>query len=197
MKCTLSNIVMFAAGAVIGSAVTWKVLKTKYERLAQEEIDSVKEAFSRRKNAKENVVADIETADADHSKEYASILSDKGYAHDIDPDKIEKGGTKPVDEGRPYVIAPEEFGEDEDFETISLTYYADGILTDDMDKPMSDDLIEELIGRESLDHFGEYEDDSVFVRNEIRKTDYEILRDMKKYPGFRKTSYPHLMDDDE
>ena len=35
-KSTLSNIVIFAVGAAIGSAVTWKLLKTKYEQIAQE-----------------------------------------------------------------------------------------------------------------------------------------------------------------
>lgn len=32
-----------------------------------------------------------------------------------------------------YVISPEEFGEFDDYEQISLTYYADHILADDMD----------------------------------------------------------------
>ena len=45
MKDTLNNVLIFAVGAAIGSAVTWKLLKTKYERIAQEEIDSVKEVF--------------------------------------------------------------------------------------------------------------------------------------------------------
>ena len=51
MKNQLSNIIIFAAGAAIGSAVTWKLLKTKYEQIAQEEIDSVKAVFSRREES--------------------------------------------------------------------------------------------------------------------------------------------------
>ena len=46
MKCKFVNVLMFAVGAAIGSAVTWKVVKTKYEKIAQEEIESVKEAFA-------------------------------------------------------------------------------------------------------------------------------------------------------
>ena len=45
MNCKFTNVIMFAVGAAIGSAVTWKILKDKYERLVQEEIESVKEAF--------------------------------------------------------------------------------------------------------------------------------------------------------
>ena len=48
MNCKFTNVLLFAAGAAIGSAVTWKVVKTKYDRLIQEEIDSVKEAFADR-----------------------------------------------------------------------------------------------------------------------------------------------------
>ena len=32
----------FATGAIAGSVVTWCFVKKKYERIAQEEIDSVK-----------------------------------------------------------------------------------------------------------------------------------------------------------
>lgn len=37
------------------------------------------------------------------------------------------------------------------------------------------------IGDDALGHFGEYEDDSVFVRNDEEQTDYEILLDGRNY----------------
>lgn len=43
----LSKMLIFVTGAGVGSAVAYKLLKTKYDKLIQEEIDSVKEAFSR------------------------------------------------------------------------------------------------------------------------------------------------------
>ena len=46
---------------------------------------------------------------------------------------------------------------------------------------MDEDEIEETIGKDSLTHFGEYEDDSVFVRNDRLKVDYEILMDQRGY----------------
>ena len=48
MKKSITNIFIFAVGAVIGSAVTWKYTKAKYEQIAKEEIESVKEVYSRR-----------------------------------------------------------------------------------------------------------------------------------------------------
>ena len=46
MKSKFINVLMFAAGAVIGSAVTWKIVKDRYERVIEEEIESVKEALT-------------------------------------------------------------------------------------------------------------------------------------------------------
>ena len=43
------------------------------------------------------------------------------------------------------------------------------------------DNVDDVVGVDSLTHFGEYEEDSVFVRNDLLQTDYEILRDPRKY----------------
>ena len=47
MNKSLSNAILFTIGVAIGSLVTWKVVKTKYERVAQEEIDSVKAEYEK------------------------------------------------------------------------------------------------------------------------------------------------------
>jgi len=49
---------------------------------------------------------------------------------------------------------------------------------------------DEAVGEESLDHFGEFEDDSVFVRNDLMRCDYEILQDNRTYAEVLKT-IPH------
>lgn len=41
--------------------------------------------------------------------------------------------------------------------------------------------VDEIVGEESLDHFGEYEEDTVYVRNEELETDFEILKDDSNY----------------
>ena len=54
--------------------------------------------------------------------------------------------------------------------------------------------MDEIVGKESLNHFGEYEDDSVFVRNDRLKRDYEILLDQRNYSDVVKTM-PHRMEE--
>ena len=70
-----------------------------------------------------------------------------------------------------------------------MNYYADGVLADDFDVVIDD--VENTVGEDSLTHFGEYEDDSVFVRNDERELDYEILKDMRRFEDIPKESlYP-------
>ena len=47
-----------------------------------------------------------------------------------------------------------------------------------------DELVEDVdntVGYDSLERFGEYEDDVVYVRNDRLKSDFEILLSLKKY----------------
>lgn len=167
MNNSLNNFVMLAIGAVIGSAVTWKITKTKYERIAQEEIDSVKKVFSVKKDnnkteekEEENIIVDNET-----KNEYAAKIKECGYSsEEEDEEYMEK----------PYVISPDEYDE-LGYKTVSLEYFEDdGVLLDERGKIIKN--AKELIGIDPSDHFGEYEEDSVFVRNDRLKTDYEILK---------------------
>lgn len=173
-----NKVFIFAAGAAIGSAVTWKLLRDKYAKLAQEEIDSVKEVFSKKKNGPTTIDEVVESKEV--NTETLESLKDKvqelGYINYSNISKEEEGGSDMID--KPFVIEPEEFGET-DYETVSLTYYADGVLADDRDNVIED--VEGMVGVESLDHFGEYEDDSVFVRNDRLETDFEILLDLRKF----------------
>ena len=91
------------------------------------------------------------------------------------------------------MISPEEFGEFEEYEKISLTYYSNNILADENNEVIED--VEETIGVDSLTHFGEYEDDSVFVRNDARKCDYEILLDQRSYAEVVK-QMPHRVEEE-
>ena len=180
-------VISFAIGAAIGSVATWKFVKDKYEQIAQEEIDSVKEVYSKREATKKTESEEKEKevrekADLAKDKpdimEFASkIAQEEGYINYGDTkEQAEKPSTAPEEV---YVIPPEEFGMLDEYDTVSLTYYADQVLADDDDRPVEN--VEETVRFDSLSHFGEYEDDSVFVRNDRLKVDFEILKDRRKY----------------
>ena len=189
----MKNLLFFVAGAAIGSVVTWKLIEKKYKDLADEEIESVIETFKNRKPriTKDNVKETVEKV-INKYKEPKEIVEDIVNAErysieneeEIDEDD-ESNYTIDVDPGieviTPYVITPEQFGEYNEYGTKTLTYYADNVLTDEIDNPITSDEMVTMIGPDALDHFGEYEDDSVYIRDEMNEMDYEILKSEKKF----------------
>lgn len=182
-KNTLSKIVIFAAGAVAGSTVTFKAVKYKYEKIAREEIDSVIKTFSKPSDMKIGNDEEYEEYEEDEEDEedetdedlieqskLSKIISEQKYNNyeEEDEDNMEK----------PYVISPEEFGE-YDYPMVTLFYYADGVVTNERGKIVAN--VAELIGEDFASHYGEYETDTVFVRNDKMKIDYEILKDYRNY----------------
>ena len=189
----MKNLLCFVAGAAIGSVVTWKLIEKKYKDLADEEIESVIETFKNRKPriTKDNVKETVEKV-INKYKEPKEIVEDIVTAErysieneeEIDEDD-ESNYTVNVDNDdeviTPYVITPEEFGEYNEYGTKTLTYYADNVLTDEIDNPITSEEMVTMIGPDALDHFGEYEDDSVYIRDEMNEMDYEILKSEKKF----------------
>lgn len=197
MNSAIKGVLMFAAGAAIGSFATWKLLNARYEERYQEAVKSTKEAYSRRNPSVDSEEGEETSEDElPDIKVYAALLKQEDYidySSNTSPSDAEKEEKKDTTVERPYVISPEEFGEFDDYERISLTYYADGKLTDDNDELVDD--VDEIVGEDSLTHFGEYEDDSVFVRNDARKCDYEILLDQRNYFDVIKTNPHRPMED--
>lgn len=192
---------IFAAGILTGSLCTWYSTKKYYEKIANDEIESMKEWLARRVEEQDEKTEEQSSEPAEkptspsmkpNLMEYAAMVKDLGYtdySHRAEEPEKEAKEDEEVDEmDRPYVIEPEEFGEC-DYEEVSLTHYADGVLTDEQDNPIED--VDGMVGEDYAEHFGEYEDDSVFVRNDRLQTDFEILADQRNYSDLDKNkSYP-------
>lgn len=177
-----TNILIFAIGAAAGAVASYVLAKRKFLALAREEINSVKDVYSKRAAAREK--PDL--------SEYAEVIKKEGYSgaeHSSTPESQNR--EKPVkksDGKRPYVISPDEFAEDDEYDKISLTLYADNVLADEDDEVIDD--VDKIVGVGNLNSFGAFEDDSVFVRNDILKADYEILLDERKFSDVMAKS-PH------
>ena len=207
----LASCISFILGAGIGSGITWYFLKTYYEQLNQEDHDELKAHFEEKYSKLEDEVkkeSDIseETDPALEEKPdimaYAAKLNGMGYTNysgiskeEPEENEEEDAAPEPImeDGAKPYVIEPEEFGELDGYEKISLTHYSDGTLADIHDNIIDDD-VDEIVGSDYADHFGEYEDDSVFIRNDAKKCDYEILYDERTWDEILKAK-PYLMED--
>ena len=173
-----NSIIGFIVGVAIGSIVTWAISKNEYEKRMDEEIQSM-----RRRDKKADEVASSENNiweeqedeefDEETMENAKKIIKGQKYGDA----KLESNNAKK--NCGPHVIKPDDFGDLYDYEKVSLTYYADGVLTDEDDNIVDD--VEEIVGRDSLKTFGQYEEDSVYVRNDEHRCDYEILLDERKY----------------
>jgi uncharacterized protein YneF (UPF0154 family) len=183
MNSKVVGVVAFLTGAAVGVFATWRVLKEQYERRAEEDIQSVREMYARRGYKIDNDKSVEEPTEVDYEavKEVnKQLVADLGYDSAIieKNEENEKKG-EPIAMDKPYVIDPMDSGNGGEYEIVSLTYYSDGVLVDESGEPIED--MESMIGVNPLDHFGEYEDDSVFVRDDDLRIDYEILRDFGTY----------------
>lgn len=191
MDARIVNGIIFVSGAALGSLVTWASVRDKYKKLADEEIASVKAVYRPEPitpddiQQSESLSETIESVirypkrekyeKKDHPTDYT-----KYYRHSVTSIPFEKEDEKEkVMEDKPYIIEPEEFGQLDDYECIGLTWYADGVLADDGDDIVDD--INDLVGNESIETLNEFGADSICVRNDSRKVDYEIVRDLRTY----------------
>ena len=188
MNIKLNNVIAFATGAFIGSVVTWKFVEKKYRQIAQEEIDAMSDYYRKKKEAEDEEAEDTENyieSESERCEELREGVLMGGAIEVPLPQEYKdltsqySGTEVSLMEDRPYVIPPEAYGELDGYESVSLNYYTDGVVADDYDEIIED--VDDIIGVESLTHFGEYEDDAVFVRNDRLRCDYEVLRDTRKF----------------
>lgn len=183
-----STMAGFVAGLVIGGAAAWYYAREMYSRIAEEEINSVKEAYARQKEQAEErprtqaAVSPNKPDEKMDIRQYAQKVLKEGYT-DYSHTVADKKPAKPTG-AETYVISPDEFGEIEEYTKVSLFYFEDGTLADEYGE-----VVEEIVG-DGLEHFGEYEEDSVFMRNDAKRCDYEILRDLRTFAEFKRTLPP-------
>lgn len=196
----MKNFFTFVTGLVIGSVITYVVVKDKFEKIAQEEIDSVKEVFGRRvekeadKKVEKIAKKEVEKIRKEYNeydnltKNYTSyskteVEEDKDeevFEDDEDKDGVELDEIERAsDYDKPYIIEPQEFGALDGYSLITLYHYSDNVLADDCDELVED--IDDVVGEDYASHFGEYENYCVCVRNDRLKADYEICRELRKY----------------
>jgi len=194
-KNDIKLLVTFAMGATIGALVTNHLLKTKYEELVQEEIDSVKESLGmnfkkavdenyekiHEQNAKDRVehVKLAEVYTNPNRVRYNSIseevdyeTSDEAYG-DKSVNPIKYNMTKP------YIIDINDFMDTHPhYDKITLQYYVeDDTLSDEREEIIADPIA--IVGEGTLLNFGgarlDSDPDVLYVRNENIISDFEVI----------------------
>ena len=184
---------LLATGGASGFFIAKSMYKRKYQEYADQEVEAVKKVYekhygvAKEPEKKQSTPLDkpfrsVPSFDVPTQKKYIDYA--KSYSAE-DPNVLKPAGQyDPIDrktqytQKEIYILTPEEFRESAE-QASTLFYYKDGVLADDDYNIIKNP--EEIIGPDALKSFGRYEDDAVYVRNEILKKDYEILLDNRNY----------------
>lgn len=180
----LKGLSLILLGAGIGSFITWRLIERKYNQELYSEDLSVPEEQPDEdmgKTAKETKLKPS-IMDYYHNKK---ILQENNYIPEekIPEEKNEKMIPEKIlyDDKNPYSISAESFGEFDDYDLAELYFFADNIVTNDDYDILSKNEVDEMVGADFVDHFGDYEDGVVYIRNDKDKIDYKIAYDNRRY----------------
>ena len=193
----MKGLLIFAAGLAVGAVAGAVIVKNKVLADAKAEVEEVREYYrsARGKVNRENVEETEEVKEVEKKEYELKDIQVKdepktgltNYSQ-ITKMYMSKDEFQSPMYDDPFVIDPSEFGENPEYDTETLTYFADGVLVDDVD-----DVIDEpdiVVGLENLKIFEEFGATTVYVRNDIYKTDYEIIRDDWNYSDLKEPVEP-------
>ncbi len=197
-KSFILSSLCFLLGAAGGAVGGYYYSKNKFLTIADKEIESVRKVYEKHfenNNTSESIELKEEKnlqniqigTKTPQEKDYNNYVKMYGGSDDKKPNVTPtrsiaspKGAStvKKTKNNNIYVISPEQY-QDSEYDAESLIYYSDKVLTDSDGNVIHD--INSLIGPEALSTFGRYEDDVVYVRDDNKRIDYEIIWDARKY----------------
>lgn len=172
----IRTIGVFLLGAVVGAAASWKFAQKKWQTWAEEDIESVKKAYSEKLDKELNTVKKKRTG-VKMTESFSNVVEGLGYANvSTVPNDLKKKAksvdNKPAvnynaisdDKGKnkvndiPYVIRDNLFGS-EGYEQINLRYDIDNLdgnrtLFDQISRHTEDEL--KTLGEDVLEYIDNY-----------------------------------------
>ena len=182
MNETLIRIAIFSVGVGVGVAASMQYFDRKYQKLADEEIESCKKAFNKPRVifTEEDIVKDPEKhveIDTHGPNVYSSSvqLETKAYSDYYAPKKVDEATTLSPKEEEPFDISVEEYEEDTEFLKVTLNLYLDdGALIYEETEELADEG--STVGVENLNDFSRSAFGSAYFRNPRTSIDYEVIK---------------------
>ena len=183
------NLFIFSAGISIGGLISYVITKDKYETIMNKEIEEIRKYY---KDKYENIKEDDEEKIKEKGdyreivREYVSnhVIEEEDCTCDDEEDNHytimeSRDLTNGVDFDESKKIESWEFGEQPLYETETIILYSDGVATNDLGDVI--DNLEEIMGVDQYREFKESSDESIFIRNDLLRMDYEIVKDDWRY----------------
>ena len=218
MNSKIKLIASFFAGALAGGTGVYFFTKKKYVAAMAQETEELKAYYERyykvviddlegqvqklrqngpapepteevEKPKAKKVVKKEEDPIAVAKEEYNNIVR-TDYAAISAPKKPTTKKKKTSTDNKPYIISYEEYEADRKRDKVMLTYLAqeDMLISEEELEPVEDGM--DWVGHENLEIDFKNDEDTVYVRNDSRGEDYEIVIDVthKSFEEFLKDS---------
>ena len=184
-------------GAAAGSLATYLIMKKKKYDSDFEVIETIKRSPKTERTTnyqkKEVDSQPTEKTDESNSENADDDETKKSYTNYVK--MYTNSDVKMGDIVKPHIISEEEFNTTDNKVESLIWYQSSNILCDDMDQIIDDDLIDNLIGDKSiLKTFEENDTDCIYIRDDVKKIDYEILLSLRDYEPDREYRTDSYMD---
>lgn len=190
----MNKLLIFLGGAAVGGLTATIYFKRKIDSLEEEYQKIATDAYNKYVGEFNSAAKNVDEFAVNYPGGLTATINRNILGIDIgnDEDKYteivkeynnqEENETE--DNIMPYIITPEEYGDDDDYDTKVLTAFTDKIVLDE-DNCMAD-----------IEYFGDAinkkiyskknKDTSIFVRDENEKVDYEIIKENISYEDYSK-----------
>ena len=189
MSKTLNYLLIFGVGLTAGVLSAREYFKSKYQSWAEDEIESVRQAFYRQMNVSDDisqpdnqkkVVVNDKIMKTEPKKEAVNYQTyyEKSDISDVKANlEVEMAEKEfPRENDEPYLISEEDYSETEiSFDKLSCTFYIpDRLIVDDLSREVVEP---DVIGEENIKYLIKTDEKFVYIRNELLGCDMEISRD--------------------
>lgn len=185
----MKNALIFLGGAAVGGLAAtlyfkriMVILEEDYQRITNDEINKyINESFCDEK--KQNTIKDTDECENLIDIEKCQVISEgNGYIEAEEENIYEEEDEE--EQRAPYIITPDEYGDDDEYATRTLTAFTDKAILDE-DNCLFDtnyfgkDIMEIIYSKKNTDP-------SIFVRDDDEKVDYEIIKEKISFEDFTK-----------
>ena len=172
----IREVLCFTIGAAAGFAAASYLLKSRYENMLNEEIESAMEWV--KKKTGEDSEEEKKPDGEDKKEEFLSHSDDVKEYNEIRSRMIEDGLI--MDKNKPYRISEGDYAvDDEDYGKVTLDFYTLDDSLYEGDEYIQN--VEATVGQDNLDFLQSIDDDVLYVRNETYGIDYEIVKVVGRY----------------
>lgn len=190
----MNKLLIFLGGAVVGGLTATIYFKRKIDSLEEEYQKIATDAYNKYVsdfNIEVSYPHDDNQIIYDEQNNVCTSGIDIGNDEDKYTEIVKEYNNQEENETEdnimPYIITPEEYGDDDDYDTKVLTAFTDKVVLDEDNCMVDIGYFGDAINKKIYSK--KNKDTSIFVRDENEKVDYEIIKENISFEEYSKLTF--------